>query len=312
MARYDDIYRYFIKTMSINDVKAYNENVKHIISFEMSDFKSSSQEDKNLSAISFFQLISDQMLGEFMYFTNKDHKYHNRSLCDYIALKSIEMLLLYAAKDKTNRYGIQPDYIGRSFLSLMACNQFTVPEKVYDEIVSSVIDGTIKSAMTYDDGSFDTQKLFVLLMEMLASEQKQTIDWAAAGIPVERFYDDFVKEALYSTDEKKVSEWLNALCDQHLKWCSRFPEVAKEEYGYDIPVEMHLWPFEYHAVKNLRLKHGLDTPEINHPLMKAAFSAIPVPDFKQWEKPQWFSEICEELFRLNPEIVFIQKEFQGS
>lgn len=60
------------------------------------------------------------------------------------------------------------------------------------------------------------QKTIVLAIEMLASEHKQTVDWQLHGIPVERFYYDFVKEALYSQDEAVLKEWLAELCDCHL------------------------------------------------------------------------------------------------
>ncbi|HIC6292704.1 TPA: hypothetical protein ACW47T_004025, partial [Salmonella enterica subsp. enterica] len=157
------------------------------------------------------------------------------------------------------------------------------------------------------------QKTIVLAIEMLASEHKQTVDWQSHGIPVERFYYDFVKEALYSQDEAVLKEWLAELCDCHLKWSAR-TETTENEYalnGYEIePQELFLWPFEYQAVKKFRAAHGLTTPEIDHPLLKTPLAIEHQADFSKWDAPEWFYPLVDRLISANTELAFTRELFK--
>ncbi|WP_255324580.1 hypothetical protein [Budvicia aquatica] len=201
--------------------------------------------------------------------------------------------------------------VGLQIMMLIACSQLNIVDLLYPKVMNSIITGDVKRFATDDDGEIESQKMFVLAMEMLSSEKQSTIDWASAGIPIERFYYDFVKEALYSTDETILKEWLNGLCDQHLKWCARAPDIMEEAtfMGYEVPDQLHLWPFEYHAVINIRARHGLSTPVIDHPLLTNNFKNMAIPDFSQWEKPTWFTEVSEELIRINPDLAFTRDLF---
>lgn len=309
MKRYNEVYRFFLKTVSITNHDYYNEELINIPNEGMKDFENASLEEKDLYAMLMFRSLSQEYLDGFIDFSHKKQRCDNQYLCDFLTMKIMEILTIYIHRGEPKPYIEDADKIGVSLLTLLACKQLDVVERLYDELINSITNGTAKKSITHGESSPEIQKLFVLVMEMLASERKQTVDWAAAGIPVERFYLDFVREALYSHDDEVLKKWLTVLCDQHLKWCSRFPAVPAEGFGYDIPISMGLWPFEYQAVKNFRAKHGLDTPEIEHPLMKTVFAAIPTPDFSQWQKPDWFEDFCEKLFEVNPDISFVRDIF---
>ena len=149
---------------------------------------------------------------------------------------------------------------------------------------------------------------------MMASERKQTIDWASANIPVDPFYQRFCQEALYSTDEQELTYWLTKLCDNHLEWTSLFLDNAVKQpaTGYEIDDEMLLlWPFEYQAVKNFRARHGLSTPEIDHPLLKTPMAIDHRPNFALWQKPEWFDGLVDKVTEINPELNFVREWFKS-
>lgn len=311
MKRYDEIYSFFLKTVSITDYDLYNEDLNDRTTEGMGDFDNAHQEKKNLCALMMFEYLSEDYLIGFNDVSHKMQLCDNQHLCDFLIMKIMETLIVYIHTGKPRPYIEDADKIGLSLLTLLACKQFDVVERLYDELINSITNGTAKKSITHGESSPEVQKLFVLAVEMLASERKQTVDWAAAGIPVERFYLDFVREALYSRDDEVLNKWLTVLCDQHLKWCSRFPAVPAESrlLGYEIPIVMALWPFEFQAVKNFRAKHGLDTPKIEHPLMNTVFARMPEPDFSQWQKPDWFEGFCAKLFEVNPDISFVRDIF---
>ncbi|EEE2004655.1 hypothetical protein CI266_005121 [Salmonella enterica subsp. enterica serovar Kotte] len=312
MSRYDDIYKNFIKNITINDYVFFDEEINSYVDDGKMEIRNSiSSNAKNSSGIIMFENLSDMYLDALIDRSFKGQKYNNQYLCDFVFAKSMEVLPIYIQSENFENYEFRPSQIGISLLVLIACKQIDVVEKLYDGIINSITDGTVRAAINNGDEPPVPQKLFILLTEMLTSERKQTVDWGRVGIPVERFYCDFVREALYETDEVILTKWLTGLCDQHLKWCSRFPAVSREAsfLGYEIRVPVHLWPFEYHAVKNFRARHGLSTPEIEHPLMKTIFSDIPTPDFSQWQKPEWFTEICDMIFEFNPDVAFVKEIF---
>ena len=117
-------------------------------------------------------------------------------------MKIMEILTIYIHRGEPKPYIEDADKIGVSLLTLLACKQLDVVERLYEELINSITNGTVKKSITHGESSPEVQKLFILAIEMLASERKQTIDWAAAGIPVERFYLDFVREALYVSDDE--------------------------------------------------------------------------------------------------------------
>ncbi|EOX8448051.1 hypothetical protein AIT97_004456, partial [Salmonella enterica subsp. indica] len=244
MKRYNEIYRFFLKHVSITNYDFYQEELINRFVEGQHDIESAPLEKKCLYALLMFEDLSQEYLDGFNDASHKKQKCDNQHLCDFLAMKIMEVLIVYIHKYEPKPYNVDAAKIGVSLLTLLACKQFEVVERLYDELVSSITSGAAKKSITHGETSPEIQKLFVLAIEMLASERKQTVDWAAAGIPVERFYLDFVREALYSRDNEVMKKWLTALCDQHLKWCSRFPAVPAESQllGYEIPIEMGLWP----------------------------------------------------------------------
>ncbi|HCL5254144.1 TPA: hypothetical protein N2G30_004353 [Salmonella enterica] len=312
MTRYNDIFKSFIKNITIDDYAFLENEINYYVDDGKAEIRSApSLNTKNTSAIIMFKNLSSIYLDALIDTSFKQQKYNNQYLCDFVFVKLMQVLPIYIQSEKFEYYEFQPSKIGVSLLVLIACKQIDVVERLYDGIINSITDGTVRAAINVGSEPPVPQKLFILLTEMLASERKQTVDWGAAGIPIERFYRDFVCEALYETDENILTKWLIGLCDQHLKWCSRFPAVSREAsfLGYEIEEPMHLWPFEYHAVKNFRAKHGLSTPDIKHPLMNSVFSDMPVSDFSQWQKPEWFTEVCDMIFEFNPDIAFVRDIF---
>ena len=149
---------------------------------------------------------------------------------------------------------------------------------------------------------------------MMASERKQSIDWDGANIPIDLFYHRFCQEALYSTDENELTDWLIKLCDNHLEWISLFLDNDEKQpaTGYEIDdIMLFLWPFEYQAVKNFRARHGLSTPEIDHPLLKTPMAIDHFPNFATWQKPMWYNKMVDKVVEVNPELSFIRELFNS-
>jgi len=204
-------------------------------------------------------------------------------------------------------------------LMTFACNRFELIEPCYPKIIESILSGKISRSLPWGgDGKGNVvppqpQRLGILAIEMMASERKQTIDWASANIPVDPFYQRFCQEALYSTDEQELTYWLTKLCDNHLEWTSLFLDNAVKQpaTGYEIDDEMLLlWPFEYQAVKNFRARHSLSTPEIDHPLLKTPMAIDHRPNFALWQKPEWFDGLVDKVTEINPELNFVKEWFK--
>lgn len=238
-----------------------------------------------------------------------NNKVINQYLCDYIAFEAMSLFTDYGSYENHTDYFYIPIHKqGLALLYFMACNQIYISELCYPFIV----DG-LKSSSTDELKGLEIQKLGILSIEMLASENNQSIDWDSMTIPFDRFYRDFTKEALYSKDEKILTDWLSALCDNHLKWSARSELVENESplLGYEISEDHQLlWPFEYQAVKNFRAKHGLSTPEVEHPLLKTPMAIDHRPDFSQWKSPDWFYPLLDKLIAVNPKIAFVKTLFK--
>lgn len=211
-------------------------------------------------------------------------------------------------------------YQGETILMSFACNRFELIEPCYPKIVESILSGKMSRSLPWGgdgEGNIvppEPQRLGVLAVEMMASEHKQTIDWASANIPIDPFYQRFCQEALYSADDQELTYWLMKLCDNHLQWTSLFMEnaVKQPSTGYEIYDNMLLlWPFEYQAVKNFRARHGLSTPEIDHPLLKASMAIYHRPNFASWQKPEWFDVLVNKVTEVNPELNFVKGWFKS-
>ncbi|WP_196062029.1 MULTISPECIES: hypothetical protein [unclassified Serratia (in: enterobacteria)] len=241
----------------------------------------------------------------------------NEFLCKYY-MTSISGICCDYYNNKNERFNNGLAYQGEMLLMSFACNRFNLIEHCYPKIKESLLNGKMSKSLAWGgDGEGNVvpptpQRLGVLAIEMMASEHKQTIDWHSVNIPTDPFYVRFCQEALYEKDENIVKEWLMELCDNHLKWSSLFLDNNKSSItGHEIeqPVLL-LWPFEYQAVKNFRARHGLTTPEIDHPLLKTPMAIDHRPDFSQWHKPEWFQPVMDKLKEANPALAFLPDLFK--
>ncbi len=254
-----------------------------------------------------------------LYLNSKQER--NPYLCGYIATSALNLLL-----DYYNIYPQQDRFIynlsdhGQNLLMMFACNRFELIEPCYPKIVESILNGNMSRSLSWGgDGRGNIvppkpQRLGVLAIEMMASERKQTIDWDNANIPVDPFYHRFCQEALYSTNENELIYWLTKLCDNHLEWVSLFLDNDEKQpaTGYEIDdIMLFLWPFEYQAVKNFRARHGLSTPEIDHPLLKTPMAIDHFPNFATWQKPMWYNKMVDKVVEVNPELSFIRELFKS-
>lgn len=241
----------------------------------------------------------------------------NEFLCKYY-MTSISGICCDYYNNENERFNNGLAYQGEMLLMSFACNRFNLIEHCYPKIKESLLNGKMSKSLAWGgDGEGNVvpptpQRLGVLAIEMMASEHKQTIDWHSVNIPTDPFYVRFCQEALYEKDEGIVKEWFMELCDNHLKWSSLFLDNNKSSItGHEIeqPVLL-LWPFEYQAVKNFRARHGLTTPEIDHPLLKTPMAIDHRPDFNQWHKPEWFQPVMDKLKEANPALAFLPDLFK--
>lgn len=268
MKRYNEILQYFSSENSSGmDVDRFINIAEHDISHDLEMMKEDSKDMMLSVANHFFKLNSTPFLYLYAWKLYFRGERENDLLCNAVAFSSIGLFCGYGERPGKKYFFDDRLYDqGIRLIVLMVAQRIDIARLCYPYFIEG-----IKRFEPMRAKHFLPQKMIVLVIEMLASEHKQTIDWYSSGIPVDRFYSEFVKEALYSQDEAILKEWLMALCDNHLKWSAR-TESTEDEYaddGYEIEArELLLWPFEYQAVKNFRAEHGLSTPVIDHPLLK--------------------------------------------
>lgn len=238
-----------------------------------------------------------------------ENRLDNSLLCNYL-VNSVMVLLCdyYNTTPIAERFIRLFSFQAEQLLTQIACNQFSCAEASYNQIIDAIQSGKMSKSTPWGsdgDGNIDPpepQRLGVLLVEMLASERKETVDWASANIPADPFYLRFCKEALYTADEILLKEWLVALCDKHLEHTSLFLENAEKSpvTGFEIDEPILLaWPFEYYAVKNFRARHGLSTPVIEHSLFTTPMGGEHRPDFSKFVAPDWFHPLLERLIKVD-------------
>ncbi|AOR62481.1 hypothetical protein [Pectobacterium wasabiae] len=309
MSRYDDINHYFYSENNIHmDTERYLILLTDSYDMYLDDIRDNPNELYITSKI-FFERVSPGQMYYYMWELVFEKKINNQMLCNFIAFESMYLFIEYTShsghidnfKETLSRQGC-------ALLAFISCHKNDITAYcspfIFDKLKN-------KNNIHKDDSAI--QKLGILAIEMLASEHNQTIDWDSMGIPFDHFYRDFVKEVLYSTDEKVLTDWLNALCDNHLKWSARSELIENESplLGYEISEDYQLlWPFEYQAVKNFRAKHGLSTPEIDHPLLNTPMAIDHHPDFSQWQAPEWFYPLLDKLIAINPKITFVRDLFK--
>ncbi|EGO6586743.1 hypothetical protein WKP56_000109 [Escherichia coli] len=290
------------------DVNRYINISNEDISDALLEVGNSNGEEISDSQYIFYDAASSfcYLYAWYLFYKNKED---NSLICDYVACKSMNLFCEAIQYSKTT--GFLDGFFykkGIPLLSFMATHRLDIARLYYPYFTQGLKNFDVAKAK-----KLKPQKMIVLAIEMLASEQKQTINWETFGIPSDRFYTQFVKEALYTQNEVLLKEWLTALCDNHLKWSAR-TETTEDEYarnGYEIEDrELLLWPFEYQAVKNFRAEHGLSTPEIDHPLLKTPLAIDHRPDFSRWNAPEWFYPLLDKLIAINPELAFTKTLFK--
>jgi len=287
------------------------------IEYDISRFLSANKPKENVISSSISILKLSQSAYATLYFNQVGN---NHSFCNYVAISSLLLLCnFYNSLSERKTFNLPLSDQGQILLMTFACNRFELIEPCYPKIIESILNGKMSHSLPWGgdgEGNIvppEPQRLGILAIEMMASERKQTIDWASANIPVDPFYQRFCQEALYSTDEQELTYWLTKLCDNHLEWTSLFLDNAVKQpaTGYEIDDEMLLlWPFEYQAVKNFRARYGLSTPEIDHPLLKTSMAIDHRPNFVLWQKPEWFDELVDKVTAVNPELNFIKEWFK--
>ncbi|HHQ6625008.1 TPA: hypothetical protein ACSTL5_001472 [Serratia fonticola] len=315
-----EVEKYVVSEQVIKNKKK-EEYIINIESDISEDIQDSLDAEKN-KTLSFTATSLD--LGKNLYgkiyltdiFTTQKNRL-NEFLCKYYTT-SIAGVFCDYYNDINERFNHSLAYQGEMLLMSFSTGRFDVIEHCYPKIKESLLNGKMSKSLAWGgDGEGNVvpptpQRLGVLAIEMMASEHKQTIDWHSVNIPTDPFYIRFCQEALYEKDESIVKEWFMELCDNHLKWVSLFLDNNQSSItGHEIeqPVLL-LWPFEYQAVKNFRARHGLTTPEIDHPLLKTPMAIDHRPDFSQWHKPEWFQPVMDKLKEANPALAFLPDLFK--
>ena len=318
MASINEINKYYNKYIILKkDLSIAEKNTIDSIETKLEDIYLRNKDDI-LADIS-IEFLQTMYYYTIFYFNNKKEKIPY--LYGYIVTSALSLLL-----DYYNIYAIQNRFLknlssqGQILLMMFACNRFELIEPCYPKIVESILNGNMSRSLPWGgDGRGNVvppkpQRLGVLAIEMMASERKQTIDWNNANIPIDLFYYRFCQEALYSTNENELIYWLEKLCDNHLEWVSLFLDNDEKQpaTGYEIDdIMLFLWPFEYQAVKNFRARHGLSTPEIDHPLLKTPMAIDHLPNFATWQKPMWYNKMVDKVIEVNPELSFIRELFNS-
>ncbi|WP_165755533.1 hypothetical protein [Gilliamella apis] len=318
MVSINEINKYYNKYIILKkDLSIAEKNTIDSIETKLEDIYLRNKDDI-LADIS-IEFLQTMYYYTIFYFNNKKEKIPY--LYGYIVTSALSLLL-----DYYNIYAIQNRFLknlssqGQILLMMFACNRFELIEPCYPKIVESILNGNMNRSLSWGGNGRGNivppkpQRLGVLAIEMMASERKQTIDWDNANIPVDPFYHRFCQEALYSTNENELIYWLTKLCDNHLEWISLFLDNDEKQpaTGYEIDdIMLFLWPFEYQAVKNFRARHGLSTPEIDHPLLKTPMTIDHLPNFATWQKPMWYNKMVDKVIEVNPELSFIRELFKS-
>ncbi len=267
------------------------------------------QAEDDLMVLISTQLFCFLQANDALYFDGcyKTGKADNSLLCTNLALWSIGLACdhfdIREERGHTTKFSEQ----GESWLTLFACNQFSLVPYCYPAIQRGFQSGVLKEIVPF----YREQKLGILAMEIMARERGDTINWEAMQVRVDPVYLDFCQNILLSSDDELVRTGLITLCDKHLEWTD-FHNSDKRccLTGYEIQrQDLLLWPFEYQAVKNWRARQGLSTPMIEHPLMNSPMTTANCPDFSQWQRPEWFNPLVDFLAQRRPELAFLRHLF---
>jgi len=317
-----EITNYLNKNIILSkDISIYESEIGEDIDYDIGNIMSVEKEYVISDVATLLGLIKNYYSTMYLTLLKKEKNCDNNYLCAYFSSSVLQMVCdHYDYLAERNIFNENLARQGEALLMSFSCNHFEMIEHCYPKIIESILNGKMSRSLPWGgDGNGNVippkpQRLGVLAVEMIASEHKQTIDWESANIPTDPFYKRFCQEVLYSKDEHELTYWLTKLCDNHLQWTSLFLDNAERSSstGYEVEQDaLLLWPFEYQAVKNFRARHGLSTPEIEHPLLKTFMAIDHRPNFAVWQKPQWFEPLVSRIIEVNPELGFVREWFKG-
>lgn len=172
------------------------------------------QAEDDLMVLISTQLFCFLQANGTLYFDGcyKTGKADNSLLCTNLALWSIELACdhfdIREERGHTTKFSEQ----GESWLTLFACNQFSLVPYCYPAIQRGFQSGVLKEIVPF----YREQKLGILAMEIMARERGDTINWEAMQVRVDPVYrPDF--------SQWQRPEWFNPLVDF---LAQRRPELA--------------------------------------------------------------------------------------
>lgn len=300
--------------------KIVNETIRDVIGinnlinedfYEIISELDSNNKDRYIDYISIINFNSSGIALIYIIQTYRRKNEISYSLERFLYHKNLCFVSDYFDQFERNKNFFDLAEQGEILLMNFACNYFKSSQICYDKIIENIQSGKMANSLPMYTRP---QKLGVLAIEMLASEKKETIDWESAGIPIDPFYQRFCQEALYCENDEILIPWLIELCDKHIQWSALFRNNENEQSatGYEVDMEILIaWPFEYQAVKNFRARHGLNTPIIDHPLLKTPMAIDHRPDMVGWLEtmPEIYHQITDNLIKINPELKVIHTLF---
>ncbi|WP_295483608.1 hypothetical protein [uncultured Pseudomonas sp.] len=104
-------------------------------------------------------------------------------------------------------------------------------------------------------------------------------------------------------DPEKLLPILLDACDTHVERIAlNSRELDSGNFEFGSPFEA-VYPAEILAIKNLRLSLGLQTPFIDHPLMKSPYAMLTLPPNTPLEHDELLEQFLKAACRYNPEAV---------
>ncbi|WP_295483613.1 hypothetical protein [uncultured Pseudomonas sp.] len=104
-------------------------------------------------------------------------------------------------------------------------------------------------------------------------------------------------------DPEKLLPILLDACDTHVERIALTSrELDSGNFEFGSPFEA-VYPAEILAIKNLRLSLGLQTPFIDHPLMKSPYAMLTLPPHTPLEHDELLEQFLKAACRYNPEAV---------
>lgn len=144
------------------------------------------QAEDDLMVLISTQLFCFLQANDALYFDGcyKTGKADNSLLCTNLALWSIGLACdhfdIREERGHTTKFSEQ----GESWLTLFACNQFSLVPYCYPAIQRGFQSGVLKEIVPF----YREQKLGILAMEIMARERGDTINWEAMQVRVDPVY----------------------------------------------------------------------------------------------------------------------------